>query len=285
MTYQLGNAKVWDGTQWVPAVGGGGGPWYEQLPGQPIQQATVTVTASTAAHTKGAWTELIASTTSVVTALQVIVGGISQSTINTATLLDIGIGASGSEIAIAENIAVGGAVRTATLDLDGISMLLPCDIPSGARISARIQSVVTGGKTASVIVRTQNLGSPTDIEVLGADVVTSQGASLAGASGSWTEIVASTSVSYKAVGIVPSMHSSAIATFAGLYTVGVGSAGSETPLGFIEMFNFAQEGVASVAAGVPPLFTANIPAGSRLSVQHNIAANPDRYGVTLIGVR
>ena len=283
MTYQLGNAKVWDGAAWVDADGGGG-PWYEQLPSQPIQQATVTVTANTAAHTKGAWTELIASTTDVVTALQVIVGGIQQSTINTATLLDIGIGASGSEKAIAENIAIGGAARTASFDLAGISMLVPCDIPLGARISARIQSVVTGGKTASVIVRTQNLGSPTQIDVLGADASLSQGTSLAGASGSWTGIVASTSVSYKAVGIVPSMHSTTIASFGGVYTVGVGPASSETPIGTIELFNWSQEGVASVAAGVPPLFTANIPAGSRLSVQHNIAANPDRYGVVLIGI-
>lgn len=260
-------------------------PWYRQLPGEPKDFATTTVTADPSAHTKGAWTELIASTSTAVTALQVIVGGVQQSTVNTATLLDVAVGASGSEIAIAQNIAIGGAVRTALFDLSGVSFLLPCAIASGARISGRIQSVVTGGKTASVTVRTHDLGSPATVDILGSNTATSQGASFSGASGSWTEIVASTSVDYQAIGIVPSMHNAGVVSFGGVYTVGVGSASNETPIGFIEVFNWVQEGVASVASGAPPLFTASIPAGSRLAVRHNIAANPDRYGLTLIGVR
>jgi hypothetical protein len=288
VSYQLGNAKVWDGTQWVPAVGGGvSQPWYTTIPSTPVDDPPfVTVTADAAANTKGAWAEVISSTSGDVTALFVIVRGIQQSTVNTATLLDFAIGASGSETPIAENIAVGGAVQGTAFDLSGLFAVVPCDAPAGSRISARIQSVVSGGKTAQIDVRAFAAGSPvSSVDVLGPNTANSQGASFSGIAGTWTQIIASTSRDYAAIGFVPSAHNAAIVSFRGVYTIGVGASGSEAPISTIEVFNWNQEGVSNnFSSGFLPLAAANIPAGSRLAVQHNIAANPERYGITLIGV-
>jgi hypothetical protein len=287
MTYQLATAKVWDGSAWVPAVGGSQ-PWYSSLAGPELHDVTVTPTANTSANTKGAWTEVVASTSATTTAIAVIVGGVQSSSANTATLVDVGVGASGSEQVVAANIAVGGAVRLATRDLSGLWVLLPVAVAAGSRVAVRIQSVVTGGKTASVQCRLfqwgTDFGVPTIVDVLGTSTATSQGASFSGASGTFTEVVASTATAYTAIGMVPSTHNSSILSIAGYLEVAIGAAGSEVVFGVVECFFWNQEGVSSSMSGTSPLFARNVPAGSRLSVRHNIAANPDRYGVTLIGI-
>jgi hypothetical protein len=105
VSYQLGNAKVWDGTQWVEAVGGGG-----FLYGDTIDTSDpVTFTCDATAHVKGAWVEAVASTTSEANQLFLTVYNINVNGQATGTLIDVGIGAAGSEVVVAENIAVGGA--------------------------------------------------------------------------------------------------------------------------------------------------------------------------------
>ena len=241
---------------------------------------SVTVTADTAAHTKGAWSQLIASTSANTSYIYFLVGSVSTTNTDTSTLIDFATGASGSEVAFASNICVGGAVSTIAA--------FPIKIASGQRISARIQSVVTGGKTASVQTIAMDTGdynnAPTSVDVIGADTATSTGTAFSGASGTWVEATASTSRAYKAVGITVAVQDSNTANVVNaLYTVGVGASASEIEFGNSRV-NITANEVASIVDPRIMHFGRNIPAGSRLAVKHAIAANPSKYGFTLIGI-
>jgi hypothetical protein len=255
--------------------------WYEDASFNFVDvSSAVTVTANTSAHTKGSWAQIIASTSANASLLYVVVSGVNTSATNTATLLDIATGASGSETAMAENIAVGSA--------SNVTIAIPFKIPSGTRLSARIQSVVTGGKTATVTMLPANAGNyadaPTSVDVIGGNTANSQGISFSGASGNWVEGAASTSRTYRAVSVVLSGHDATLAnTTARIFELGVGAASSEVQFGAVRHeFTTAETSATSLPSVT--LFGRNIPAGSRLAMQNRIAANPERYGFTLIGI-
>jgi hypothetical protein len=261
--------------------------WFEQSSYTLVNStAEVSLTANTSAHTKGSYAELIASTSADAGLLVLMVQDVSTSGANTATLIDIATGASGSETVIIPNLAVGSALTTT--GPTGVVVAVPLKIASGTRLSARIQSVVTGGKTAVVQVFLLDAGgdsatAPTSVDVITGDTATSQGISFSGASGTWVQAIASTSRAYRAVAVVPSAHNATLAAITATFEVGVGAAGSEVGFGSI----IVAYGTNESALSIPPylsLFGRNIPAGSRLAVKHNIAATPDRYGFCLIGI-
>jgi hypothetical protein len=260
--------------------------WFEASYTPVNSSAEVSITANTSAHTKGSYSELIASTSANAGLLVLMVQDIAAAATNTATLIDVATGASGSETAIISNLAVGGALTTT--GTAGVAVAVPLQVPSGTRISARIQSVVTGGKTATAQVFLFDVGgdyatAPTSVDVIGGNTANSQGISFSGASGTWVQATASTSQAYRAVAIVPSMHSTGIATIAPQLDLGVGASGSEQVFGSTVASYSNNETVQSS----PPylsLFGRNIPAGSRLAVRHDIATSPTVYGFTLIGI-
>jgi len=261
--------------------------WFEQSSYTLVNaSAEVSITANTSAHTKGSYAELIASSSANAGLLVLMVQDIGVTTTNTATLIDIATGAAGAETAIISNLAVGGAVTTA--GPTGLVVAVPFKIASGTRLSARIQSVVTGGKTATAQIFLLDAASdyataPTSVDVIGGNTANSEGISFSGVSGTWVEATASTSRAYRAVALMPSTHNGNIASINPQLEVGVGAAGSEQSFGLTIASYNANESVQSS----PPylsLFGRNVPAGSRLAVRHNIAANPDRYGFTLIGI-
>lgn len=267
--------------------------WYQGSPGLIVDASnSVTLTANASAHTKGSWSEVIASTSANASFLMVTVGGVGASSTNTATLLDIATGSTGNETAIASNIAVGGANTAATgnstFGTPGVVFGFPFKVPSGTRISARIQSVVTGGKTAIIDIFAINAGdynnSPTSVDVIGGDTATSQGISYSGASGNWVEAIASTSRAYRAVAVVLSGHNATLSNTSGrIFELGVGATSSEVQFGTVRH----QFTTGELSHSIQPftyLFGRNIPAGSRLAMQNRIATNPERYGFTLIGI-
>jgi len=271
----LGATKLWRDTE-----------WYESfLPELVSSSFNVTVTANSAAHTKGAWTQLIASTASDSSHLRITISNVAIVNTNTSTLLDLAIGASGGEIPIASNICIGGCLSS-ILDI-------PLQIPSGTRISARIQSTVTGGKTATLTASVLNfynyLNAPTSIDVINpGDISTSKGTAFSGASGTWVEAVSSSSRAYKAVGMIFSVHtdsSSSMSAAAGIFEIGVGAAGGEISSG---KFRFSTTVNENFQNGSPSNLYAiigrSIPVGSRISVKHPIPTNPERYGFCLIGI-
>lgn len=263
--------------------------WYED--GSPLlvnASSAVTLTADTAAHTKGAWSQIIASTSANVSFVWVRVSSVNTTGANTATLIDLGTGASGSEVAFASNIAVGGASGVNAATLQAVIFGIPVKIASGTRIAARIQSVVTGGKTGAVEIFATDTGdyatTPTTVDVIGTDTATSQGTSFSGASGTWVEGIASTSQAYRAVAVVLSVHDANIGNFNNAtFEVGAGASGSEVAFGSLR-YNFNADERLGITAPFTFLFGRNIPSGSRLAVKHPITVNPERYGFTLIGI-
>jgi hypothetical protein len=260
--------------------------WFEYASPNIINApSTVQVTANTTANTKGSWSQLLASSSGNTSFIFISANNIGSTGVNTATLLDIGTGASGSETAIIGDVAVGASSSFGAGNSNVFGV--PFKIASGTRVSARMQSVVAGGKTAFITAFLMDLGNydtaPTSVDVIGADTANSKGISFSGASGSWTEAIASTSRAYRAVCCVLSSHNSDIAGITITWDVGIGASGSEVVFGNGRAAVGSNE-LLSNAIPYNYLFGRKIPAGSRLAVRHNIAANPDRYGFTLIGV-
>jgi hypothetical protein len=258
--------------------------WFEDGTAKPVSIGTTTATADAAAHTKGAFSQVIASTAANSSVFVVNVTGIVSSGSNTATLLDIATGASGSESVILENIAVGGASNPSQ---GGITFTVPFKIASGTRLSARIQSVITGGKTADIEIQTFDAGNydtaPTSADVVGANTANSQGVSFSGASGSWTQATASTTRAYRALVFVPSTHDNAISNLTANFEIGVGASGSEQTVGASRAVYNSSEACYSNAPYFS-LFGFSFASGIRLAVKHDLSSNQARYGFTLIGL-
>jgi hypothetical protein len=256
--------------------------WFEDGDFQIISTADATLTADTTAHTKGSWTEVVASTSANTSLLVINLAAIATGNTNTATLVEIGTGAAGSETVLIPDLAIGGAHT-----LGGITAAIPIKIPSGTRIAARIQSVVTGGKTAVIslflVGDADYATAPISVDTIGIDAANSKGLSMSGSSGTWVEAIASTTQAYRAIALLPSAHATGLQNITFQFDVGVGSAGNEIAFGSVRTLYGA---VVTVNTRAPnsSLFGRNIPAGSRLAVRHDIGTNPDRYGFTLIGI-
>ena len=260
--------------------------WFEEVSAKPINvSSAVTVTANSSAHTKGAWSELVASTSGNASYIIVEVSGIATSATDTATLIDIGTGASGSEAALLENIAAGSANIAASRP--SFAFGVPIKVASGTRLSARIQSVVTGGKTGTILVRTFDMGdyahAPSSVDVIGTSTATSAGTAMSGASGTYVQITASTSRAYKALVCVPSASAANSGQIEVEFTAGFGASGSEAEIGRV-IANFLSTEETGMTTRYPAIMAANIPASSRIAVKHNIAATPGNYDLTLIGI-
>jgi hypothetical protein len=264
--------------------------WFEDGAANIVNTSgSTTLTANSSAHTKGNYTQLIASTSADASFLVVALDNFNTASTNTASLLDIATGASGSETNIATNVAVGGAGQ-AINTYSALSVLVgfPIKIPSGTRLSARIQSVVTGGKTGRAIAFLIDAGdyatAPTSVDVIGTDAATSKGTEFSGSSGTWVEAIASTAQSYRAVALVCSLHDSDSANNTSLvFDVGIGASGSEVAFGQAR-FAINSNEVVSNLAPFSYLFGRSIPAGSRLAVKHPFTSSPSKYGFCLIGI-
>lgn len=269
-------------------------PWFSTLRSlDPFTSGSsfTTVTASATPHTKGAWTQLVASTAAETAIIALTVTDIQAVATETSTLIDVATGAAGSEVAIAENIAVGGAAVPGTgvaRIFLGCVLPLPIRVSAGTRLSVRIQGVVASQQCRVVHALLTLPGRqtlPTSVDVLGTSTANSRGTALSGASGSWTEITASTARRYRALYAVPSVIGTDILSVAVALETGVGAAGSEVVLGRQLVQFLSSEGVGNFAnVGMNLPFACDVAAGSRLAVRHDIAANPGRYGVCLIGV-
>jgi hypothetical protein len=266
-------------------------PWYFAFSNYEVLNLAggdpaTTVTASSTIHTKGAWTQLLASTSGDSNLLLTRAMGVNTAATETSMLLDIAVGASGSETPIMENLAVGGAATGGPASA-GLVIPLPVYIPSGSRISARIQSLIASD-TCSVRFAVHRVGAlqvlPTSVDVMGSDASTSRGTALSGASGSWVQITASTSQRYRAVYVVASTIGTDVANNLATLEVGFGASGSEVAV----TKQRVQFGANESADSLPSIFNVplpcDIPAGSRLAVRHSVNPNPERYGVCVIGV-
>lgn len=126
---------------------------YTPLVGQNTLQASATstsaefgatVTASSSAHTKGNWSQVLASTT--YTSYGIAIGlaavGTAAST-NSRLLCDIGIGANPNEQVLIPDLIAGQAGGSASASSSPVYYYFPIIIPAGTRISARCQSLIS----------------------------------------------------------------------------------------------------------------------------------------------
>jgi hypothetical protein len=274
VTWQLANAKVWDGSQWQPAVGGGSNNEYEIF-----DAASVLVTASSTIHTKGAWTEIIASTT--IDAGWLVYNYTNfQNGVATTGLLDIGIGAAGAETVLIANLPSG-------YGNNGTQFTIPINIATGTRISARTQSAVSSRATTVAIglkKDTHGLNLST-VDTFNADTTTSSFTTALAST--YSQLTASTTNAYKAVAIHVAHRTETAVAVANNNRVrlATGASGSETDRAWIsrnanssEFFTFGPVGL-----NMPGFWVGTINASTRLSSIADIAAA--NAGLLVYGVR
>lgn len=261
-------------------------PWFAQTPTMIVHTYVAFSQASFPAtpHTKGAWTQITASTTADTGLIIVNFSGTAGIATDASVLFDIGVGASGSEVVIASDLAVGGIAFSQSLHFS-----LPVFIAAGSRIAARAQAATTttAGSIQWMLARTADMHlTPRSLDTLGVVSSTSRGIALSGASGSYTEIVAATSQPYQAMHLMASAGGKTGINSNFRLTLAVGSAGSEVDIGTVDLTQASGGSVNPVANPTPQpaIFGRVVPAGSRISVKHNISANPERIQAQVIGI-
>jgi len=264
--------------------------WWQIASNQLVSQGgPTTVTAAATAHTKGSWTQIIASTASNASALAITITDVGANGFNTAALIDIGFGASGSETVKIADVAVGGARGTGNVAaFGGLTFVIPLQVPSGTRIACRIQGVIASD-TASVSIQALDTSdyslAPTSVDTIGGDTATSGAIGMSGASGTWVELVASTSQAYRGIVLVPSIAATAgTNTIVTTYEIGTGAAASEVTFGFINAHYTSAEEISTGRMVATPVLGKLIPAGTRIAVKHSFSSNQGIYQVTLIGI-
>lgn len=227
------------------------------------------LTAHASAHTKGVYTELIASTAYDCDGLLCMTCG---SAASVGAMVDVAVGAAGSEIVIFPNFLVGSTGRVVQW------FHIPVSVPAGSRIAARCQGV-TGGTAVTIqahVIRRGGWHTPSGgrIEALGANTATTRGkvidpGAVLNTLGAWAELSAATAQDISAVhlflGNGGNTAPTDLSTNGFRVQLGIGAAGSEVlalgSLGF---------GSSSTGAYGPlPLFwfPLSIPAGSRVAAR------------------
>lgn len=107
--------------------------------------SNMTVITAGTANVKGSWVQLVAST-SIDFATLIVVAGMQS----TSSVLDLGIGAAASEVALIQNVMLRGTQAAGCVVHP---FILPLSVPAGSRLAARSQSA-----TASATVQVSVLG-------------------------------------------------------------------------------------------------------------------------------
>ena len=199
-----------------------------------------TITASATANTKGSWTQLVAASDHDARGI-----GIALNTPDDSgspgrwdALIDIGIGAAGSEQVIVPNLLLSSVFKGG----NGKFYFFAIFIPKGSRIAARLQCS-TGSRTcyvqvslAAALFASGAVGQK--VAALGAATADSGGAGVSTSAsdntkGSWSEIVASTAEQYTGLTLTVGHRAAAVSGGADsnfLIDIGIGGAGSEQVL-------------------------------------------------------
>jgi hypothetical protein len=256
----------------------------------------VTVTADATIHTKGAWAQIIASTARDAYGITVFIAATAgAASTNQRYLVDIGIGASSSEVVLIPDLLCGNASAFNAAANTGPAMFhFPIYIPAGSRISARGQALVTV-KTSRVCVWLHE--APTGpggwvgsrVTAYGPNTATSSGVSHTCGNNSYagaTEIVASSSeaIKYLQVGRDLGTATNGI-TARGLLRIGVGS----TPNYIASGLPYCESTTLETVGFYPANFLLShmrfdLPAATRLTISAMWSATGAARGYALYGV-
>ena len=224
----------------------------------------ITVTASASINTKGAWFEMIASTSDDSNFIAVDVQNGANATA-TEGFLDIAIGASGSESIIVDN-AIGGAILS--IDLGKSFYVFPVYVPKGSRVAARLSNAIASRSAlVSMTFLKSDLKSPNSLVTLGANVATTRGVNVPNAS-TFYEVTSSTAQDYQGVIIaVLATGGTGHSNITYNVDVAVGASGSEIVLDSNTFRGSSSEHTARHVLDTKPIILKHIAAGSRLSVR------------------
>lgn len=262
----------------------------------------VTIAPNASAHVKTGWTELIATTTAdadqIVVALGLASG--SRSAATSAIMFDLGIGASGSEVVVAENVALGGMGLDGTFTNNGFvvaarSITLPISIPRGSRIAVRYQldwaSTLNINFAATLLRFPPQFGirSPSKLDTFGANTATTSGVAMSTTSNVAVEMIASTARAYQGFVVCYFNNDGTMgnSTNSTAIDVGVGASGSEQFV--VDGGVYHETGFEQIRHGMlstrPILAPIHCPAGSRVAARYR-TLNPATTAarVVLLGV-
>jgi len=222
------------------------------------------------ANEKGSWTELIASTSFDAVCFQLFL----HQNFSADGLIDIGIGGSGSEVALIENVLISGRSGHAQ------DIVVPIRIPAGTRISSRIQTIAadTGAPDEADVIVTLFGGGftyPSGLSgciTYGANTADSGGAGYdpggsAGEYGPWLELTSNTTRHIKSIAIAFGCQNELTQGFYEFITdIGIGASSSETAV--LEGLCWAKDANTDAASpGLIGPFPVDIPIGTRISTR------------------
>jgi len=259
-----------------------------------VDQSTAITASSTGAivtsgggtHTKGAWTEVVASTSEETYWLQLVTLPILA---DENFLIDIGVGAAASEVVKIANIPV---FLNTPVSSPVVISPMPLTIPSGSRVSIRVQSTTANDSLQFMLFLSNNneFGTSSENETIGALTASSKGTPVdAGGTvntkGAYAELSSSISIDYNYIVVMignNDNNTQVNGTF--LVDVADGAAASEVDRVSNTMFNSSTSELASSAQPFFQSFTS----GSRVSsrVQSTVTDATDRViDVAIIGFK
>lgn len=242
-----------------------------------------TVTAGASAHLKGAWTELIASTSQ---SIDWLILQIDADSGPATFLIDIGVGDPTPSVVLpdlAYYSKFSGSCQAHRL-------IVPRQIAAGSKVSIRCQSEGASNTIKASVIGggSSSYGTCTNIDALGADDTLSKGTVIdpdditANTKGDWVELIASTAAAYDWVVVALNFNdNSALSAASWLVDIGIGA----TPTVLIPDIFQGSDAFEIGGQRYQP-FQVNIPASSRLVARAScstIDATDRKLDVMLLG--
>jgi hypothetical protein len=252
-----------------------------------VEALTPTLCSIGAANAKGAWAQVVAATAFQYEALQVDLMEHNGSGGGECFLVDIAVGASGSEVVIAPNILFD-ANRSGQGRLS-IHLSLPLSVRAGSRIAVRCQDIGGAGTRimrAGLVGKAGGANYPRGccgaITTYGAITASTNGTlvdqgAVADTWGAWTQITATTSANHNFIQPVLGNNQQTSATGSAVncdFQIAVGAAAAEQIIGQGSFGSMYETGYLASFEPIYPF----IPAGTRLSMRtmSSSAAAADR---------
>ncbi len=237
------------------------------------------------AHVKTPWAEIDASTAKTVDFIDVYLLNSALSATNSSALLDIAVGAVGSEVVIVSNLPVGYGNQWSN------RIRVPVRVAAGVRLSVRVQGVRVSALHAQAFdLRRLPDGAgrgPDHLVTMGTNLATSQGvvvpaATVANVRTPWVEVVASSIERFSAVILGVQFAGDTITSGNLVVDVGIGPAGAEVVV--VPDVPYSANTAEFIQGWTDSLFAADIPAGSRIAVRMQNAQLANPIDITVIGV-
>lgn len=249
----------------------------------PSGTSVTTLTADGAANTKGAWAEVVASTSEDVKAIWIVTNN--TGTQGTRISVDIGTGAAAAEVVKIADIhwSNGDSAR------DNVpNLYIPISIPSGTRIAARCSSSSGGATNISVVLYL--IGGSGGGTCVTYGVTTNQAVQVdpggtINTKGAYSEITASTTADIAFLAVLIDMNVNA-APAGALFDVYIATGGAGSEADIIPRISWSSNAGSDHWTPVVHMFPVTIPSGTRISAAGMSSTNDatDRlFRVSLIG--